>query len=158
GRPCDAGAIKLASNENPLGPSPRAAAAAAAAIAEVNRYPDGASLMLRRRLAALHRVDERQIVIGSGSSELIELLGHVFCDEGDEVLAPAHAFISYRLQAEGHRRPFREAPLAAGLQQRAELVLQAISPRTKLIFIANPNNPTGAYMTSGELARLIADA
>ncbi|MGZ3443435.1 MAG: histidinol-phosphate transaminase [Polyangia bacterium] len=151
------GAIKLASNENPYGPSPLGVAAAQAALASANLYPDGGSFALRAKLAARHGVDPAQILVGAGSNEIIDLLVQTFCSEGDEVVAPQYSFIAYKLAAEKNRRPFREAATAASLQYDADAVLGAISPRTKILFFANPNNPTGAYLPRAGFERLVAE-
>jgi histidinol-phosphate aminotransferase len=149
------GAIKLASNENPYGPSPLGVAAAQAQLATANLYPDGGSFALRTRLAARHGVDTAQILVGAGSNEIIDLLVQTFCAEGDEVVAPQYSFIAYKLAAEKNRRAFREAPTAASLRYDADAILGAVTPRTKLLFFANPNNPTGAYLGRAEFERLV---
>ncbi|MCU1283420.1 MAG: hisC4 [bacterium] len=149
------GAIKLASHENPYGPSPLGVAAAQAALASANLYPDGGSFALRTKLAARHGVDPAQILVGAGSNEIIDLLVQTFCGEGDEVVAPQYSFIAYKLAAEKNRRAFREAPTAASLQYDADAILGAITARTKLLFFANPNNPTGAYLPRAQFERLV---
>ncbi len=149
------GAIKLASNENPYGPSPLGVAAAQAQLAAANLYPDGGSFALRTKLAARHGVDAAQILVGAGSNEIIDLLVQTFCGEGDEVVAPQYSFIAYKLAAEKNRRAFREAPTAASLQYDVDAILGAITPRTKLLFFANPTNPTGAYLGRAEFERLV---
>jgi histidinol-phosphate aminotransferase len=152
----EAGAIKLASNENPLGPSPRAIEAAHAALAAVHRYPDGGSFFLRQRLAEVLAVDEKQVIVGSGSNELIDLLVQTFVSPDEEVLAPAYSFACYRLSAEAHLRPFREIENGPGFAYDLDALAAAISPRTKLVFLANPNNPTGAYANRAQLEKLVA--
>ena len=153
----EGGAIKLASNENPYGPSPLGIAAAQKALASANLYPDGGSFALRTKLAARHGVDTAQILVGAGSNEIIDLLVQTFCAEGDEVVAPQYSFIAYKLAAEKNRRPFREAPTAPSLQYDVDAILGAVGPRTKILFFANPNNPTGAYLQRGEFERLVAE-
>lgn len=149
------GAIKLASNENPYGPSPLGVAAAQAQLAAANLYPDGGSFALRTKLATRLGVDAAQILVGAGSNEIINLLVQTFCGEGDEVVAPQYSFIAYKLAAQKNRRPFREAPTAASLAYDVDAILGAISPRTKILFFANPNNPTGAYLARPEFERLV---
>ena len=151
------GAIKLASNENPYGPSPLGVAAAQAQLATANLYPDGGSFALRNKLAQRHGVDAAQILVGAGSNEIIDLLVQTFCAEGDEVVAPQYSFIAYKLAAEKNRRPFREAPTAPTLAYDVDAILNAIGPRTKILFFANPNNPTGAYLPRAGLERLVAE-
>jgi histidinol-phosphate aminotransferase len=151
------GAIKLASNENPYGPSPLGIKAAAEALHHANLYPDGGSFALRQKLAARHHVDARQILIGAGSNEIIDLLVQTLCADGDEVLAPKYSFIAYKLAAEKNRRTFREAPVGPSLGYDVDAILGAVGPRTKVLFFANPNNPTGAYLPRAGFERLVAE-
>lgn len=149
------GAIKLASNENPYGPSPRGVAAAQAALAAANLYPDGGAFALRHALAARHGVDAAQILVGAGSNEIIDLLVQTFCAGDDEVVAPQYSFIAYKLAAQKNRRAFCEAPTAATLAYDVDAILGAVTPRTKIVFVANPNNPTGAYLGRAQFERLV---
>lgn len=149
------GVVKLASNENPLGPSPRAVAAMSEAVLETQRYPDGSAFRLRRRLAARLGVAEREVLVGAGSNELIDLLVQTFCRPEEEVLAPAFSFACYRLSALGHGRRFREADTGPHFAYSIERLLEAVRPETKLVFLANPNNPTGAYLPRPEFCRLL---
>jgi histidinol-phosphate aminotransferase len=149
------GAVKLASNENPYGPSPLGVEAARAALASANLYPDGGSFALRQKLAARHGVDAAQILVGAGSNEIIDLLVQTFCGADDEVVAPQVSFIAYKLAAEKNRRPFREAPTPASLGYHLDAILGAITARTKILFLANPNNPTGAYLPRAAFERLV---
>src|SRR5262245_37855001 len=141
------GAIKLASNENPLGPSPKALEAAQAVMPQVNQYPDGDSYYLRQALARKCDVRADQIAIGQGSNDLIDLLVQAFTEPDEEVLAPKYAFLCYKLSADAHRRPFREAPVGPGFSVDADDLLAQVGPRTKILFLANPNNPTGQYLS-----------
>ena len=150
------GAIKLASNENPYGPSPLGVAAAKQAIERAHLYPDGGAWALRQKLAARHGVEPRQILVGSGSNEIIDLFVQTFCADGDEVLAPEYSFIAYKLAAQKNRRPFREAPTGPQLSYDVDAIVDAVSPRTKIVFFANPNNPTGAYAGRAAFERLVA--
>jgi histidinol-phosphate aminotransferase len=153
------GAVKLASNENPLGPSPRALEAARAASALVNRYPDGGGYLLRGRLAERLGVAPEQIVLGSGSSEIVDVLVRTFCrpgPDGDEVLTHQHAFFMYKISAQAAGVAYREAPVRSDLRCDVDALAAAVSEKTKLIFLPNPNNPTGAYVTRDELERLLA--
>lgn len=149
------GAVKLASNENPYGPSPLAVMAATRALAEANQYPDGGAFALRQKLAARHGVDAQQILVGSGTNEIIDLLVQTFCADGEEVLAPQYSFIAYKLAALKNRRPFREAPVGKRFEYDADAILSAVSNKTKLLFFANPNNPTGVYMPTSQLDVLV---
>jgi histidinol-phosphate aminotransferase len=151
------GAVKVASNENPLGPSPLALEAARAALAQVHRYPDGACFKLRRALAERLPCDPDELIFGGGSNELIYLIVHAFCRPGgaDEVLTHAHAFVSYRIAAHACDVPFVEAPDTADLACDMDALIAAITPRTKIVFLANPNNPTGSHVRRPEFERLL---
>lgn len=137
-----AGIIKLASNENPFGPSPRAVAAATAALSQGQLYPDGGCSALRGRLAAHYGLPPGQFVIGNGSNEVIELLGHVFLNPGDEVVMGLPEFVVYRLVSILFGAVPVEVPLRGFRNDLAGLA-RAITPRTKLVILATPNNPTG---------------
>ncbi len=150
------GAIKLASNENPIGPSPKGIEAARAALAGANRYPDGGAFRLRRALGAALGVPMEQLIVGSGSSELIDLAVRVFCRPGeDEVVTHRYAFVSYKLAAQAQGVPFREVDMRADLSVDVDALAAAIGPRTKLVFLPNPNNPTGAYVPRAAFERLL---
>ncbi|MDB5410965.1 MAG: histidinol-phosphate aminotransferase, partial [Rhodospirillales bacterium] len=145
--------IRLASNESALGPSRRAIAAYQAAAAEIHRYPDGGSLGLRAALARLHGIDAERIVCGTGSDELISLLAHAYAGPGDEVLYSRHGFLMYPIAAQAAGAlpiavPERE------LTTDVDAVLAHVSDKTQLVFLANPNNPTGTYISAAEMARL----
>ena len=144
------GAIKLASNENPLGPSPKALAAARAAIADIARYPDGGGFALKRALAAKLGVAMEQITLGNGSNEILEFAARAFVQPGDEVVFAQHAFAVYPIvtQAVGGRGV--EVP-ARAWGHDLEAMRRAIGARTRLVFIANPNNPTGTWLTRAAL-------
>jgi histidinol-phosphate aminotransferase len=144
------GIIKLASNENPFGPSPRAVAAAIRALAQGALYPDGGCYELRQRLAALHGLGADQFVVGNGSNEIIELLGHVFLGPGDEVVLGAPAFVVYRLVAHLFGAKAIEVPLRAWRHDLPAMAA-AVTPRTKLVCVCSPNNPTGTANTEAEL-------
>lgn len=145
-----AGIIKLASNENPWGPSPRAIAAAKLALEHGALYPDGGCFALRQKLAVKWEMGSDQFVVGNGSNEIIELLGHVFLGEGDEVVMGAPAFVVYKLVTLLFGAKAVEVPLK---EWRHDLpaMLAAITPRTKLVFVCSPNNPTGTANTEAEL-------
>ena len=142
--------IKLASNENPLGPSPKALAAMRAALASANFYPDGGGFYLREALAAKLGVNRDQLILGAGSNEIIEFLGHAFLDRGDEIVTSEHAFVVYKLVAAvfGARTIEISSP---DFRHDLDGIVAAITPKTRLIFIANPNNPTGTLATQEEL-------
>lgn len=149
------GAIKLASNENPLGPSPRAVEAARKAVAEAHLYPDGDAFYLRTAIGKHLAVDPKQVVCGSGSNELIDLAIQTYCEPDEEVLAPAVSFACYRLSSDAHRRPFREVPNGKDFAYDLDALAAAVSPKTKVVFLANPNNPTGVYAGKAAFAKLV---
>ena len=143
--------IKLASNENPLGPSPKALVAAQAALVDAARYPDGGGFALKRALAKSLGVLPEQITLGNGSSDILEFAVRVFVPVQDEVIFSQHAFALYPLitQAVGARGV--EVP-ARDWAHDLDAMRAAITPRSRLMFIANPNNPTGTWLSSEALA------
>jgi histidinol-phosphate aminotransferase len=148
-------AIKLSANESAIGPSPRAVAAFTAVGERLHRYPDGGSDRLRGAIARRHNLDPARIVCGAGSDELIALLTKAYAGPGEEVLFSEHGFLMYKLSALGCGATPVAAPERA-LTADVDALLARITSRTRLVFIANPNNPTGSYITRGELARLHA--
>jgi histidinol-phosphate aminotransferase len=142
---------KLASNENALGPSPRALAALREAAAGVNLYPDGSAFYLRNALAERLGVEPKEVFVGNGSNELIELMVRTFVLEGEEVLTSAQSFIAYKLAVQAHGRTLVEAPMRARFHYDLEALRKLLSRRTKVIFLANPDNPTGTWFTEAEL-------
>jgi histidinol-phosphate aminotransferase len=149
-----AGIIKLASNENPFGPSPRAVAAATQALAHGELYPDGGCFDLRQKLAEHHGLAPEQFVIGNGSNEIIELLGHTFLGPGDEVVMGAPAFVVYKLVTLLFGARAVEVPLREWRHDLAAMAA-AVTPRTKLVCVCSPNNPTGTVNTTEELVAFI---
>jgi histidinol-phosphate aminotransferase len=148
------GIIKLASNENAFGPSPLAAEAAKRAIEQGQLYPDGGCFALRQKLAKAHGLAPGQFVIGNGSNEVIEFLGHVFLGPGDEVVMGAPDFIVYRLVTLLFGARPVEVPLVSF---RIDLkgLAHAVTPRTKLVLLSTPNNPTGTAIAEPELLGFI---
>ncbi len=146
--------IKLASNENPLGPSPRALAAMRAALDSVHFYPDGGGYYLREALAERLGVTRDHLILGAGSNEIIEFLGHAFLDRGDDVITSEHAFVAYKLVAAVFGARTIEVP-SPDFRHDLNGIVAAITPRTRLIFIANPNNPTGTLAGQDEIDRFI---
>lgn len=145
------GVAKLASNENALGPSPRALAAAREAAAKVHLYPDGSAYLLRHALARKLGVAFEEVFVGNGSNELIELMVRTFTCEGEAVLTSAGSFVAYRLAAQAHGRAFVEAPMKARFHYDLDALRARLTPRTKVVFLANPDNPTGTWFTEAEL-------
>jgi histidinol-phosphate aminotransferase len=146
--------IKLASNENPWGPSPLAVAAARRALESGELYPDGGCFDLRRKLAAKWSLGADQFVIGNGSNEIIELLGHVFLGAGDEVVMGAPAFVVYKLVTLLFGAKAVEVPLRNWCHDLPAMAA-AITPRTKLVFVCTPNNPTGTTNSGAEVAAFV---
>ena len=142
--------IKLASNENPLGPSPKAVDAMRQALKHAQLYPDGGGFYLREALAAHLGFAPPNIILGNGSNEIIEFLGHAFLRPGDEVVTSKHAFIAYKLIASLFGAHTIETP-SPDYQHELEAMLNAITPKTRMIFIANPNNPTGALASQAKI-------
>jgi histidinol-phosphate aminotransferase len=144
---------KLSSNESPLGPSPKAQAAFAALAKELHRYPDGASDALRTAIGRHHGLDPDRIVCGNGSDELIGLLTAAFAGPGDEVLYSRHGFLMYPIAAMAHGA----TPVVAAekdLTADVDALLAKVTTKTKIVFLANPNNPTGTYLSTREVKRL----
>lgn len=145
-----AGIIKLASNENPFGPSPKALAAAKAALEHGEIYPDGGCYDLRHKLAGAWGLGADQFIVGNGSNEVIELLGHALLRPGDEVVMGTPAFVVYKLVTLLFGATPVEVPL---VNHRHDLgrIAAAITPKTKLVFVCTPNNPTGTTNPEAEL-------
>ncbi len=146
--------VKLASNENPLGPSPQALEAMHAALAQAQLYPDGGGYKLRTAIAAKFGLGKENIVLGNGSNEIIEFVGHAFLQPGDEVITAAHAFVVYKLMATLFGAKTVEVP-DPGFKHDLDAMAAAITPRTREIFIANPNNPTGTLCHQEEIDRFM---
>ena len=144
--------IKLASNENPLGPSPKAVEAMHAALANAHLYPDGSGFSLCKAIAIQLGLAPENILLGNGSNEALEFLGHAFLDaeRQDEVIASQYAFVVYKLIATSFGAHMIEVP-SLDYQQDLDAMLEAVTPRTRLIFIANPNNPTGTLISQDEI-------
>lgn len=145
--------MKLSANENPLGPSADAVRAYQGAALTLHRYPDGNARDLRAAIGERFGLDPARIVCGAGSDELIALLVRAYAGPGDEVLSSAHAFLLYKINALAAGAHPVEAP-ERGLKADVDALLARVTSRTRLVFIANPNNPTGSYLNADELRRL----
>ncbi len=145
--------IKLSANENPLGPSPKAIEAVKNSAGLLHRYPDGNALALREAIAETYSLPANQLVCGAGSDELIGLLIQSYANPGDEVIHTQHGFLMYRIYALACGAVPVVAP-ETNLTSDVDAILGAVSAKTKLVFIANPNNPTGTYIPKSELLRL----
>ena len=146
--------IKMASNENPLGPSPKALLAMQEAVKEVHIYPDGGGWKLRRAIAEKFGLELNNVILGSGSNEVIEFIGHAFLKPGDNIITAEHAFLVYNLMAKVFGADTIEVP-DPGLIHDLDAMAAAITPNTKEIFIANPNNPTGTLVTQEQIDRFM---
>jgi histidinol-phosphate aminotransferase len=147
--------IKLASNENPLGASPKAIDAMRAAVENAPLYPDGGSFYLREALATRLGFAPENIILGNGSNEVIEFLGHAFLHRGDDVITSEYAFIAYKLIATLFGACTIETR-SPDYQQDLEAMLDAVTPKARVIFIANPNNPTGALISQGKIDKFMS--
>jgi histidinol-phosphate aminotransferase len=147
--------MKLSSNEGALGPSPKAVEALKAMAGEIHRYPDGGATELRNALAARWGVDADRIVCGAGSDELLGILCRAYAGPGDEVLYSAHGFLMYAIAAKACGATPVTAP-ETDLTANVDALLAAVTPKTKILFLANPNNPTGTYLPADEVRRLRA--
>ena len=150
-----AGIVKLASNENPRGPSPKVLAAIAAAAADVTRYPDGNGFALRAALSKRHRVAPDCLVLGNGSNDVLELVTQAFLTPGDEAIYAQHAFAVYPLATHARGAKGVEVP-ARHYGHDLPAMLAAIGPRTRVVFVANPNNPTGTWIGGAEIEAFVA--
>jgi len=144
---------RLASNENPLGPSPRAVAAYNRAAQDMHRYPDGGATALREAIGRRHGLDPARIVCGAGSDELFALLASAYAGPGDEVLYSRHGFLAYPIVAQSAGATPVPVP-EKNLRTDVDALLASVNSRTRMIFLANPNNPTGSYLTADEVERL----
>lgn len=145
--------LKLSSNENPLGPSPAARAAFSASADSLHRYPDSGHAALRAAIAEVHGLDPARIICGAGSDEIIAFLCQAFAGPGDEVIHTEHGFAMYRISA----LAVGATPVEVAERERVtdvDAILAACTPRTRLVFIANPNNPTGTMIGAEAVARL----
>ncbi|NQT91073.1 MAG: histidinol-phosphate transaminase [Candidatus Omnitrophica bacterium] len=155
--------IKLASNENPIGPSPRAIKAIRESIDLIHRYPDGSSFYLKKKLASKLRLKPQNIILGNGSDEIIDIVTKAFLEEDEEAIISEPSFLEYRIIVKTRGARIKASPMelpsvlgGKGSSRRfaynIDDVLRSITRKTKLIFIGNPDNPTGSYLTKKELA------
>ncbi len=155
GAPGAARVFKLSANETPLGPSPNAIAAYRDYATHLHDYPEGSSRILREAIGKHFGLDAARIVCGAGSDEILNLLAHAYLGPGDEAIHTTHGFLVYKIatQANGATPVIvTETNYTADV----DAILAAVTPRTKMVFIANPNNPTGTYLPSSEIRRLHA--
>ena len=150
-----ASAVQLAANENPLGPSPRALEAIAQSASKLNRYPDGGGYYLKERLAELLGVTPAHVALGGGSNELIELLVHLFVAPGDDVVVSHPTFLMYGVSVRLLGGRLTAVP-GRGLAHDLEAMAAAIGPRTRVVIVCNPNNPTGTMVPRSEFDAFLA--
>ena len=149
------GAHKLSSNENPLGCSPAAQAAVIEAAKHMELYPDGSAGALRDAIGAKYGIEPDRIVCGAGSDEIFQLLGRAYLRPGDNIVQSQHGFLVYRLIAQQAGAETRSAP-ETDLTTNVDAMLEQVDQNTKIVFLANPNNPTGSYIPYSEVKRLHA--
>ena len=148
------GSIKLASNENPLGPSPLAIEAILKNVNTLNRYPDGSGYHLKSKLSSQFGLPQDRIIIGNGSNELIELIIRTFLSSGEAVIQPYPTFLVYGKMVTGAGGEVISVPLS-NLKIDLKAMQAAITPKTKIIFISNPNNPTGSVVSKDEMIEFL---
>src|ERR1043166_8052380 len=145
--------FKLSANETPFGPSPKAIAAYKHAAAHLEDYPEGTSRVLREAIGRAFGLDPDRIICGAGSDEILNLLAHAYLKQGDEAISTAHGFLVYPIatMANGAKNV-----VVAETNYTADVdaILKAVTPRTKIVWLANPNNPTGTYIAFDEVRRL----
>jgi len=146
--------VKVASNENPIGPSPKAVEAIKEALSNLNRYPDGNATVLKDRLAEKLGVKPTNLIIGNGSNEILELMLRTYLGPGESVVFSEHAFVVYMLVTRAAGGRGIAVPMK-GFTHDLEAIAKAIEPDTRLVFVANPNNPTGTFNTGEEVEALI---
>jgi histidinol-phosphate aminotransferase len=151
------GSIKLASNESPLGPSPKAQAAIREAVGGLHRYPDGASFALREVLAGRLGVETNQLVFGAGADEILELLAKAFLGPGSEAVFAWPSFAMYPIVVKGMGATPVAVPLTGDLVHDLPALAAAVTERTKIVFVCNPNNPTGTSVGAAEFDRFVDD-
>lgn len=150
-------AVKLASNESPFGPAPEVTRALAEAARELHRYPDAGTFALRSALAAHHDLPMDRFLVGNGSNEVIDLLCRTFVGPDDHGVFGEPSFVCYRIGLTAANVPFTAVPLREGIYWDIDAMLEAVRPETKLLFLANPNNPTGTHVGRGDLERLLRE-
>lgn len=146
--------VKLASNENPVGPSPAALKAVAESAGDLNRYPDGAGFYLKKALSKKLGVSEEELILGNGSNELLDIAARTFMKDGDEAIMATPSFVVYFMAVQGIGGRSVQVPLKDYTHDLAAMAA-AVTPATKMIFIANPNNPTGTMNRKDDFDRMM---
>lgn len=142
---------KLASNENPLGPSRKVIEAIKKSLVDIHRYPDGSYFELKNAIANNYSIDSKYVTCGNGSNELIDLLVRIFCEPGSSILITEGTFVAYKVCAHANRVKVTSVPLKKDLSTPCKELLKAWTPEHKIIFLPNPNNPTGCYINMADL-------
>lgn len=145
--------VKLASNESPLGPSPKVATAINNALGKLHLYPDGDTGALRQAIARSHGINADTVICTAGSEQFLHLVARAYAGPGDEILYPQYGFLAYPLAAMGAGAKPVEAPQSVD-HTDVDVLLNRVTSRTKIVFLANPNNPTGTYLPHTEISRL----
>lgn len=147
--------VKLASNENPLGPSPFAVKAIKAHLKNLNRYPDGSGFYLKTDLSEYFKLEHDNFILGNGSNELIDIAVRTFCFKDENVVAPFPSFVAYYLAAEQLGIKLKISKLSADYKLDLDSMLTLVDEKTKIIFVSNPNNPTGTFYKAEEILKFI---
>jgi len=147
--------VKLASNENPLGPSPKAVSAIKNTLKYLNRYPDSQGFYLKNKIAKTLKIEPNSIILGNGSDELIDVIIKTFVEDGENIITADTTFLEYEIISKVNNREIISVPLKYFKYDLASMK-KAVNKKTKLVFIANPNNPTGTYVTKYELDDFIS--
>lgn len=143
--------IKLASNENPLGASPKAKEAMQSILTDIHRYPDASAIFLKESIASVYEVPVESVIVSNGADELIKFISETYLEMGDEIVIPEPTFTEYKFGAHLMGANVIRVPLGSDYQYNAQALLEAISPDTKLIYLCSPNNPTGTYLNKTEM-------
>src|SRR5258708_27936608 len=147
--------FKLSANETPFGPSPKAIAVYKEAAAHLEDYPEGTSRVLREAIGRAFGLDPDRIICGAGSDEILNLLAHAYLNHGDEAISTTHGFLVYPIATKANGAVNVVAP-ETNFTADVDAILERVTPRTKLVWLANPNNPTGTYLPFDEVKRLRA--
>jgi histidinol-phosphate aminotransferase len=147
--------IKLASNENPLGPSPKALQAIQEELPRLQLYPDASHFRLREALAGRFGTDLEEVMVGNGSEEIFSLLIRSYCAPGDNTVSCGAAFLAYRVCSQVHGAEYREPPLSRNAEAEIDEMLKLVDQRTRIVFLPNPNNPTGTYINRALLKKTL---
>ncbi|HSJ37078.1 MAG TPA: histidinol-phosphate transaminase [Planococcus sp. (in: firmicutes)] len=148
--------IKMASNENPLGPSPKAVKAIQESLADLNRYPDADASVLRGAIAERYGVEKQQVITTNGADELITLISEAFLEQGDEIIVPSPSFSEYDFGAHIMGAVVKPVSFDEGFQYNIDKLVEAVTNKTKIIYICSPNNPTGTYISKEQMENLLA--